>query len=249
MTDYHCHLLPGIDDGPATVEESIEMAKLLAESGYHTVYCTPHLMKGRYEADHNTVKTAVRTLQQALNQERIPLKLLCGREYCLDNHFMEFISDLMPLENTRYLLIEFPPHTYPGMVQDSLSAIIRKKFIPMIAHPERSELFHEPLPTDQPKKQSRLKTLLQRPHLNHQSAFDPEDQENKLLNWLIANRCAFQQNRRSLHGAYGEFAQRTAVHLQQMNLYTHSGTDAHSVKCLEKLFGLHNEVRLNKGTP
>jgi len=242
MTDYHCHLLPGIDDGPATIDESIEMARLLADAGYHTVYCTPHLIKGLFEADNSTVRMAVSTLQEALNEERVPLQLLCGREYYLDNHFMEFIGDLMPLENTRYLLIEFPPHTYPGMVQDSLSAIIRKELIPMIAHPERSELFHEPAATDQPKKKSKLRTLLHWPHLNYPSAFDPENQENRLLNWLLANRCAFQQNLLSLHGTYGECAEQAAMHLQQMNIYTHTGTDAHSVKCLEKLFGRQNEV-------
>ncbi|HHE07923.1 MAG TPA: phosphoesterase, partial [Chlorobaculum parvum] len=73
MTDYHCHLLPNIDDGPTTIDESIEMAKLLVNAGYDTVYCTPHLIKGLYEADNKTVKTAVNDLQNALNQEKIAL--------------------------------------------------------------------------------------------------------------------------------------------------------------------------------
>ena len=239
MTDYHCHLLPAIDDGPETIDESIEMATLLANAGYDTVYCTPHLIKGLYEADNNTVKTAVRDLQKALNQENIALRLLCGREYFLDSHFMNFMRDLMPLEHTRYLLIEFPPHTYPGMVQDTFSALIRKNLIPMIAHPERSELFHEQQSTAQPQKLSKLKTLFRLPHLNDQSSFTPENRDNKLLDWLIDHHCAFQQNLPSLQGAYGEQVQATAQKFIQLGIYTHSGTDAHSPEGLIKLFGQH----------
>ncbi|HHE32503.1 MAG TPA: hypothetical protein ENL07_07730 [Chlorobaculum parvum] len=232
-------MLPNIDDGPTTIDESIEMAKLLVNAGYDTVYCTPHLIKGLYEADNNTVKTAVSDLQNALNQEKIALQLLCGREYFLDSNFMKFMSDLMPLENTRYLLIEFPPHTYPGMVQDTFSALIRKNLIPMIAHPERSELFHEQQSTAQPKKLSKLKTFFHLPHLNDQSSFTPGKRDNKLLTWLIDHHCAFQQNLPSLLGTYGEQAQATAENFKRLGIYTHSGTDAHSPEGLIKLFGQH----------
>jgi protein-tyrosine phosphatase len=239
MTDYHCHLLPCIDDGPSSLAESIEMARLLSRAGYHTIYCTPHLIKGLYEADNNTVKKGVADLQEALNREGIDLKLLCGREYFLDNNFIDYMHDLMPLEGTSYLLIEIPPHTYTGMVQDTLTAIIRHNLIPLIAHPERCELFREPQITDQPRKVSRLKNLLQRSNALRQPAITQESNDNRMLNWLIEKRCAFQGNLPSFNGVYGEQVQSTAKYLESLGIYTHSGTDAHTPESLEKLFGIN----------
>jgi len=241
MTDYHCHLLPGIDDGPSSVNKSIEMARLLSDAGYHTVYCTPHLIKGLYEADNNTVRKSVNDLQKKLEQQNIALKLLCGREYFLDNNFKNYINDLMPLDNTSYLLIEIPPNAYPGMVQDSFSAIMRQNLIPLLAHPERCKLFHERQFTEQPRKKiSRLKKFLHLSHFTDQSELIPNekenDKDNKLLSWLIENRCAFQSNLPSFKGAYGEQVQATANRLKNLGVYTHSGTDAHTPESLKKLF-------------
>ncbi len=238
MTDYHCHLLPCIDDGPASVDESIEMARLLSKAGYHTVYCTPHMIKGLYEADNDSVKKGISDLQEVLNRKGIALKLLHGREYFLDSNFMDYINDLMPLENTSYLLIEIPPHTYPGMVEDSLSAIKRQNLIPMLAHPERCELFFEKQVTDAPRKKASLKNLLQR--INPSSRPLPPQKEvsdNKLLFWLIQNQFAFQSNLPSFKGIYGEKIQATARYLDSLGVYTHSGTDAHSLGGVNKLFG------------
>lgn len=237
MTDYHCHLLPGIDDGPSSLNESIEMARLLSQAGYQTVYCTPHLIKGLYEADKNTVTQAVNDLQKELDREGIALKLLCGREYFLDNNLRDYMNDLMPLENTSYLLIEIPPHTYPGMVQDSLSAILRLNLTPMLAHPERCELFHERQITESPKKKSKLKNLFHRSFSGYQTPAGSEEGDNRLLQWLIENRCGFQSNLPSFKGTYGEKVQTTAHYLESLGIYTHSGTDAHTPESLKNLFG------------
>jgi protein-tyrosine phosphatase len=238
MTDYHCHLLPCIDDGPSTIDESIEMARLLSKAGYHTVYCTPHLIKGRYEADNNSVKKSINDLQETLNRNGIPLKLLHGREYYLDSNFMDYLDDLMPLENTSNVLIEIPPHTYPGMVEDSLSAIMRQNLTPMLAHPERCELFVEKKITDVPRKKATLKSLFHR--INSSPLPLPrqeEESDNKLLLWMIGNKCAFQSNLPSFKGIYGEKIQATAQYLDSLGVYTHSGTDAHSPGGVKKLFG------------
>jgi protein-tyrosine phosphatase len=75
MIDFHCHILPGLDDGPKTIEESIEMAEALQNAGFTAVYCTPHLIKGAYEADNEAVRTAAAVLQKRLNNENIGLEL------------------------------------------------------------------------------------------------------------------------------------------------------------------------------
>ena len=235
MTDYHCHLLPCIDDGPSSMNESIEMARLLFQSGYQKVHCTPHLIKGLYEADNNTVVQAVNELQKEIDREGIALKVLCGREYFLDSNIKDYMSDLMPLENTSYLLIEIPPHTYPGMVQDTISAITRRNLIPMIAHPERCELFHEQQITEEPKLKSKLKNLFHRSFYDNQTRLNSGNNDNRLLQWLIENRCAFQSNLPSFKGIYGEKIQATAHYLESLGIYTHSGTDAHTLESLKNL--------------
>ena len=83
MIDWHCHILPGIDDGPATMDEAVEMANALRQAGYATVYCTPHLIKGSFEADNVTVRSTLAALQAELARQRIELLLLPGREYYL----------------------------------------------------------------------------------------------------------------------------------------------------------------------
>lgn len=236
MTDYHCHLLPCIDDGPSSLNESLDMARLLFQAGYRKVYCTPHLIKGLYEADKNTVVKAVNELQKEIEKEGIALKLLCGREYFLDSNIKDYMNDLMPLENTSYLLIEIPPHTYPGMVQDTISAIKRQNLTPMIAHPERCELFYERHITVVPGLKSKLKKLFRRSFYDYPTTLNSGSSDNRLLQWLIENRCAFQSNKPSFKGVYGEKVQETAHYLENLGIYTHSGTDAHTPESLNDLF-------------
>jgi protein-tyrosine phosphatase len=236
MIDYHCHLLPGLDDGSKTIEESISMARLLVKAGYSTVYCTPHLIKNLYEPTNDTVREAINALQRELDREEIAIKLLGGREYYLDSYFNEFINNLMPLDNTRYLLIEIPAHTYPGMVRDTFSEIIRKGLTPLIAHPERCHLFHEQQHYTKQKKRSLFFNF----NSNYDLSIDIDITENKmdqqLLNWLYSNKCGFQCNLPSFIGVYGELVKTTAMYFKNLDIYTHFGTDAHSTKCLEKLF-------------
>ena len=80
MIDYHCHLLPGIDDGPENIGESVAMAAALYKAGFKTIYCTPHAMKGYYDADNKQVLSALSNLRKRLNEENIKLEILSGRE-------------------------------------------------------------------------------------------------------------------------------------------------------------------------
>ena len=54
MIDFHCHILPGLDDGPAHIDESVAMAAALRDAGFRTIYCTPHLIKGCFERTTRT---------------------------------------------------------------------------------------------------------------------------------------------------------------------------------------------------
>lgn len=239
MIDYHCHLLPDIDDGPLTMDESMCMARLLYKAGYHTIYCTPHMIKNLYDANNDIIRNLVKVTQNRLNRDNIPIKLLSGREYCIDNYFNEYLSDLMPLENTNYLLVEFLPNTYPGLVKDAIESILRKGLVPLIAHPERYRYFHSHKPAvNQVVDKPFFFNIFSKNKTANPHSSDIVNGNTDILNWLITMNCGFQNNLPSFSGVYGEAAKNTAIKFKSMGIYTHEGTDAHSPRCIEKLYNI-----------
>jgi protein-tyrosine phosphatase len=257
MTDYHCHILPGLDDGPSTLDESIQMARLLSEAGFTSVYCTPHLIRNVYDASNTAVRLSIKALQNALDRQGIALRLLEGREYCMDNHFLEYLSDLMPLEETGYLLVEIPPDSYQGMVLEAIAAITRKGLTPMIAHPERCRI----LTGHKNHKIPKSLGFFGRNSIRGRFALEYSYQHIELLDWLLSVECGFQCNISSFSGSYGRQIQDEAANLWQQGIYTHIGTDAHSSEFLAQfnrqisnkksitaacMQNIHNSARIKK---
>ena len=142
FVDIHCHLLPGLDDGPATEAEALEMAHVLASAGFSEVYCTPHMLRGAYDNPPAKVRQAVTVLQASLDRESIPLKLHPGMEYYLDEYLPAHLEDPLPLGDTPFLLVEASPQANPDFLLDSIYQVARRKLTPVLAHPERCETFH-----------------------------------------------------------------------------------------------------------
>lgn len=239
MIDYHCHILPGIDDGPSTLDESVQMARLLSEAGFTSVYCTPHRIWNLYDASNAAVQRAITSLQTELDRKGIALRLLAGREYCVDNHFHEYLDDLIPLEGTRFLLIEIPSGSRQSVVLEAMAAIMRKGFTPMIAHPERCRI----LTSHQHHKIPKSLGFFRRSTIRGRMELEYSYQHIDLLDWLLGCECGFQGNVGSFAGLYGRAIRDGAKHLWQQRLYTHFGTDAHSSEFLVKLTG---ELRKTK---
>lgn len=249
MIDWHCHLLPGIDDGPATMDEAVEMAAALAQRGFTSVCCTPHLLKGCYEADNATVRGVLAALQTEVNRRGIPLRLLAGREYYQDEFLAEQLHSPLLLGETRFLLIEIPGHSLPDLVKEACYRITGRGFIPMIAHPERCRLFDfsEPRVGELRKmfdvRRSMLDAIKNTLHRHsglpgrrsQTSNIEPRTPSSKprtsnsLLEYLIDLGCAFQGNLGSFAGGYGERVKQRAEKLREAGIYTHFGTDAHTV--------------------
>lgn len=145
MIDYHNHLLPGLDDGPSDVSESIAMAASLAQFGYQTVCCTPHFIRGYYDNSPEQVRQATLMLQADLDQAAIPLQLWPGMEYMLDECFADFSGPLRTLGPTRLVLCEAPPQADVGIVYQGLQRIFSRGLVPLVAHPERSPVFYHAL--------------------------------------------------------------------------------------------------------
>lgn len=139
MYDLHCHLLPGIDDGPADIATSLAMARMAAADGITEVACTPHIYPGLYENNATGIRKAIASLRQVLEAEGISLKLHQGADVHLAPELAEGIrADRVPtLAGSRYLLLEPPHHVAPPRFEESVFQLMTAGFIPVITHPER----------------------------------------------------------------------------------------------------------------
>ena len=146
VTDYHCHILPGIDDGAETLESALLMARLFHKAGYREIYCTSHLIKGRYEASSSEILDARNQLQSELDREQINIKLLLGREHYIDEFLLDNLRQPLLLEDTNLFLIEIPPFIAVELVKEILFQVTCRGYVPLIAHPERSNLLELPTP-------------------------------------------------------------------------------------------------------
>lgn len=136
MIDIHCHILPGIDDGPQTIAQSLSIARALAAEGYHHVIATPHSRDGIFNAEPETIYAKTKQLNQALLDTGIDLTVYPGAEYPLIPDLL--VGQLVTLNRTRYLLIELPfTQPIPQYAEDILFQLKAKGLIPILAHPAR----------------------------------------------------------------------------------------------------------------
>ena len=144
MIDLHCHVLPGIDDGPQTLDDTFRLARTAAEGGTHTIVATPHVS---YDYPHNTsasIRAGVTEVNRALLEEGIELTVLPGAEVALTRALELPDEELAALRlgGGPYLLLEPPisPAAAAGVEQGVLQVASRGHRL-LIAHPERVPAF------------------------------------------------------------------------------------------------------------
>lgn len=229
MNDWHCHILPGLDDGAADLQQSLAMASALAAAGFSTVYCTPHRMRGYYEADNEQVRRSVAELQGRLQELDIPLTLLPGCEYRLDEYLLASLEDPLPLGESRLILVEILPQIPAEMARQVLYGVVRCGFTPVIAHPERCQLL-EPVARrpEGHKFLTSLKSFVSGGRSAGSEQDLPEMTGTPLLDYLRELGCSFQGNLGSFKGFYGRRVQRAANGLKEFGIYDRYGSDLHS---------------------
>jgi len=142
MIDIHCHLLPGIDDGPATNEESLAMAETAIADGITHVVCTPHASSG-YFFDYQSVRRAIAALQREVG-DRLVLASGCDFHLMPEN-LVQLHKDPAPfcINQRDYLLVEFSNYSIPPSADQALHELQLAGLHPIITHPERNALIHE----------------------------------------------------------------------------------------------------------
>ncbi len=143
MIDLHCHVLPGIDDGPETIAGSIALARAAERAGIRTLVATPHV-SWRYANTAEAIATGVAELNRRLAEEGVDLEVLAGAEVAMTR-----VDDTAPRELERltlgdggWLLVE-PPFTPAASGLDTiLLELQRQGHRILLAHPERCPAFH-----------------------------------------------------------------------------------------------------------
>jgi protein-tyrosine phosphatase len=138
--DIHCHLLPGIDDGPGDWELTLAMARTAVSEGIDTIIATPHQL-GRYESNTAAcIRSLVAEAQCRLDLAKIPLRVLPGADVRIRHDLTELVNrgEVVTLGDRRaHLLVELPPElSIPlGTLQDRLR---RRGITCILSHPERN---------------------------------------------------------------------------------------------------------------
>lgn len=139
--DFHTHILPGMDDGAETVQQSIKMLRILRKQGVDRVALTPHFYAHRESVDSflDRRQTAFEQLQKAIGHEKMP-RLLLGAEVSLECDLEEVGGlEKLCLQDTPYLMLELPIHYHymPWMLENALSLCNANHTLPMLAHIDR----------------------------------------------------------------------------------------------------------------
>src|SRR5215469_7899551 len=139
MIDIHLHILPGVDDGPETLQEALALAKVLVEDGIHSAVATPHFNDQFPQRSAAEIRERVHDLQQALDHHQIPLRLFAGHEVLIKPGLIEDIQAgrLATLNGSRYLLLELWNSTWLPETERVIFELQAFGIIPVIAHPER----------------------------------------------------------------------------------------------------------------
>ena len=197
-TDCHCHILPGLDDGAGSLEESVALARRQVSWGFRKAVCTSHRV-GKYPNIPDVVITTCQMVQEELNKREIPLELTPSMEYRLiPETWPETLEKgwLLPWEGN-HILIELPIHKASRIgnivPEDEIKRLLDIGYQPDLAHPERY-----------------LYLTMERYHS------------------LKDAGVLFQRNVGSLEGLYGEAVSVRCEALLAEGMYEVLGTDLHN---------------------
>ena len=200
MIDIHCHILPCLDDGAQSIEDSIGMAAAAAKDGISGIVATPHLFRSGFGKGNFEEIEGIRTLlKESLEESQIDVNIFPGAEVHIFHNLLDEIRknrEYLVLNRSSYLLVEFPAdHIFSG-VKSLFFELMSDGVTPIIAHPERNTVF-----------------------MRH-----PE-----LLSEFVRMGALAQVNSGSFLGVYGTKVQITAVKFLELNLFHFMGSDGHRV--------------------
>lgn len=145
-TDIHSHLIPDIDDGVKTLEESISIIKNLKELGYQKLITTPHIMSHRFPNTKETILSGLEKVKIELKKQNIDIIIEAAAEYYYDEYFIELIrkKDLLTFGDN-HILFELSYTANPFGLEQVVYELLNYGYKPILAHPERYTYYSQSL--------------------------------------------------------------------------------------------------------
>nr|WP_276497700.1 CpsB/CapC family capsule biosynthesis tyrosine phosphatase [Pontibacter litorisediminis] len=142
--DMHSHILPGIDDGSDSLEQSLELVRGMKELGYRKLIMTPHVMSDFYKNTPEIIREKLQLLRQAVKEAGIAMELDCAAEYYLDEGLLDKLENDEELLTfgEKYLLFETSFLNEPLNLREAIFRMRSKGYQPVLAHPERYTYFY-----------------------------------------------------------------------------------------------------------
>ena len=140
--DIHCHCLPGVDDGPPTMEDALMMCKALVNDGFTAVIATPHQL-GRYDGrnDAKSIRNEVTALREVLTRENVALRVEAGADVRVDERLIRLLdSDEVLTLGDRHqaILLELPHDAFLDLAP-LLRQLAERGITAVLSHPERHQ--------------------------------------------------------------------------------------------------------------
>lgn len=137
-TDLHSHLIPGIDDGSKSLEESLDMLKRFSEMGYKKVITTPHIMSDFYKNTPEIILSGLEKVKAGIKNAGINIEIEASAEYYLDFSFEELIKQKNLLTfGDNHVLFELSFSNEPPRVKEAIFNLQTEGYNPIMAHVER----------------------------------------------------------------------------------------------------------------
>lgn len=146
-TDFHSHLLPGVDDGAKTFDDSLQLIKGVMALGIEQIITSPHLHFYSYPQNtSDSLQKAFDIFYESITKELPQLNISLGAEHMLDDNFLKILGEkrVLPVFNN-HLLVELGYKAPPPNLHEIIFEIQIKGFVPIIAHPERYLYFADSL--------------------------------------------------------------------------------------------------------
>lgn len=200
MIDLHCHLLPNIDDGSCSWEESLDMVRIAHEDGIRGIVTTPHWIEGtNWTPATGVVRDMVSEMNQRIEDAGMDFKVYPGMEVGITADLTGLIERdrILTLAEGDYLLLEVPFHSLPLGITEIVSQLRSIDKLAVLAHPERNrELQYKP---------------------------------SNIMEYVDAG-ALIQVTAGSLAGDFGQSARKCAIEFAKMGALDFVSSDAHSVR-------------------
>jgi tyrosine-protein phosphatase YwqE len=144
VTDVHSHLIPGIDDGAKSLEESLQLIQGLQQMGYKKIITTPHIMYDYYRNDSEIILSGLERVREAVKLNKLDIEVDAAAEYYLDDHFEKLIAnkDLLTF-GKNLVLFELSFFEEPKLMDKLIFDMQLNGYKPVLAHPARYTYMHK----------------------------------------------------------------------------------------------------------